>query len=136
MKYLVKLFILMQLSASFIFPTVSFGLPSDFLSPLEGWVAIQSKDHTGEQKLLALNNQNDKEKIYLYWMGPFAETQIQDHQTSEEVAIVQGSLYWLNEDKSIQKILNVGDYVNRKPGVKHGPFRSGPSGCLMYVKFH
>lgn len=132
-----KLFIAFFLYAIFLlFPITSSAISSDFLSPKQGWSEIKSDGHTGEQKLLAINNGNKNDKIYLYWMAPGATSIIQKHSTSEEVVIVQGSLAWLNEDKSIQRILKVGDYIDRKPGINHGPFKSGKDGCLMYVKFH
>lgn len=136
MEYLVKLLLtLMVYSNLLLLPNTSFALPNDFTSPKQGWSEIKSAGHTGEQKLLAINNNNKNEKIYLYWMAPGSTSDIQKHSTSEEVVIVQGSLAWLNEDKTIQKVLTVGDYVDRKPGINHGPFKSGKDGCLMYVKF-
>ena len=69
-------------------------------------------------------------------MGPGSKSKIQAHDQSEEVVIAMGSLNWLNEDNSVQKILKVGDYVDRKPTVKHGPFQAGPDGCMMFVRFH
>ena len=54
----------------------------------------------------------------------------------EEVAIISGTLEWLDANGKSQQILSTGAYVNRPPHVKHGPFKAGNNGCLMYVKMH
>jgi len=131
-----KILILTSLFASSSLFAVLSGAPqNDFTMPNTGWKEIRSKDHTGEQRLLTIKD-TFKDQIYLYWMGPGAESTIQEHPKYEEVIIAQGSLYWLNKDKSILKELEVGSYVDRKPHINHGPFRAGPNGCLMYVRFH
>jgi len=113
----------------------SFALAHDFLLSKQDWVAIKDKDHTGEQKILTVKKR-PQEKILLYWMSPGSKSKIQAHDQYEEVVISQGSLNWLNEDGTVQKTLTVGDYVDRKPNVKHGPFQAGPDGCMMFVRFH
>lgn len=113
----------------------SVALTSDFPPSNQAWVFIKDKDHTGEQKILTIKK-DQKEKILLYWMSPGSTSKIQSHDQYEEVVIAQGSLNWLNEDNGVQKILRVGDYVDRKPNVKHGPFQAGPDGCMMFVRFH
>ena len=106
------------------------------ISSSASWHQIKTKDHKGVQELLTVRSDN-KEQTYLYWMSPHSETKIQVHQKMEDVIIVQGSLYWLNENNSIQKKLVVGDAVDRKPNVKHMSFLElVPEGCLMYVRFH
>lgn len=110
-------------------------IKNDFQSSAGKWFSIQSKDHKGEQRLLKIN-ENSENQIYLYHMAPGAETAVQTHKQFEEVIIAEGSLYWLKPDKSILKKLEVGAYVDRKPNVPHGPFKAGPNGCLMYVRFH
>lgn len=126
---------LLMFASSLLVSTPSIALQNDFIMPNAGWKKIQSKDHSGEQRLLTVKD-DLKNQIYLYWMGPGAESAIQEHPKYEEVIIVQGSLYWLNKDKSILKKLKVGSYVDRKPHIKHGPFKAGSDGCLMYVRFH
>ena len=113
----------------------SIAVSSDFLISNQSWVYIKDKDHVGEQKTLTIKN-DSHEKILLYWMGPGSKSKIQAHDRSEEVVIAMGSLNWLNEDNSVQKTLIVGDYVDRNPNVKHGPFQAGPDGCMMFVRFH
>jgi len=136
MKKSAKLLLVLSVYANLLlFPHITFALPCDFSSPAHDWKEIKSDGLTGKQKLLVMNDVGS-EKIYLYWMAPGATTAIQKHSTSEEVVIVKGSLYWLNEDKSIQRKLIVGDYIDRKPGINHGPFKAGKDGCLMYVRFH
>lgn len=129
--YLVALLCIITLIQS----GTSVALTSDFSPSKNKWVFIKDKDHTGEQKILTIKK-NPQEKILLYWMSPGSKSKIQFHDQYEEVVITQGSLNWLDEDNSVQKILKVGDYVDRKPNVKHGPFRAGPDGCMMFVRFH
>jgi len=99
--------------------TSSIALQSDFISPSTNWYQIKTKDRQGMQKLLTIRS-NNKEQTYLYWMSPNSETNIQSHSKMEDVIVVQGSLYWLNENRSIQKKLMVGDAVDRKSNVKGG----------------
>lgn len=108
---------------------------SDFLKPIGEWITIKSRDHSGEQKLLKITESGNNQ-IYLYWMAPNAQTEIQKHNQHEEVIITQGTLYWLTKDKTVLKKLDVGAYVNRKPNTAHGPFKAGAAGCLMYVRFY
>lgn len=118
-----------------LYPIYSLALKSDFVMPNKKWNLIKDADHSGLQKLLLIKS-SSKEKVYLYWMNPGSETKIQSHPQSEDVVIVQGSLFWLNEDKSTQKKLTIGDYVERNGNLKHGPFKAGPDGCLMYVRLY
>ena len=120
---------------SFFLSETAVALSSDFLISNQSWVFIKDKDHVGEQKILTIKNYPHA-KILLYWMGPGSKSKIQAHDQHEEVVIAMGSLNWLNEDNSVQKILKVGDYVDRKPNIKHGPFQAGPDGCMMFVRFY
>jgi len=70
-----------------LFSTSLIALPSDFISPSAGWYQIQTKDHKGMQKLLTVRS-DDKEQIYLYWMSPNAETNIQSHTRSSSFLII------------------------------------------------
>lgn len=132
LKILVMAFLF---ASSSLFAKESNPQQSDFQKPIGEWVEIKSKGHTGDQKLLKIID-NGKNTVYLYWMSPGSETEIQTHDQYEEVIITQGTLYWLTQNKTILKKLAVGSYVDRKPKVAHGPFKAGPNGCLMYVRFH
>ncbi|RMJ07230.1 hypothetical protein BHE90_001560 [Fusarium euwallaceae] len=50
------------------------------------------------------------------------------HDYIEEIYLAEGDLYDLNLGQGWEK----GAYAYRKPGMRHGPFRS-ESGCLMFI---
>ncbi|KAM5347693.1 hypothetical protein ACJ41O_007517 [Fusarium nematophilum] len=50
------------------------------------------------------------------------------HDFVEEIFLVEGDLYDLHLGQGWEK----GAYAYRKPGMRHGPFRS-EGGCLMFI---
>lgn len=50
------------------------------------------------------------------------------HDYVEEIFMVEGYLYDVNLHKGWEK----GAYAYRKPGMRHGPFKS-EGGCLMFI---
>jgi anti-sigma factor ChrR (cupin superfamily) len=53
---------------------------------------------------------------------------VQSHSCWEEVFIVQGSIL----DLQLGQWFHAGMYACRPPGMKHGPWRAGDDGCLMF----
>jgi hypothetical protein len=53
---------------------------------------------------------------------------VQEHDFWEEVYILAGSL----TDLSLGRSFKAGDYACRPPGMKHGPWLSGPAGCETF----
>ncbi|EMT60758.1 hypothetical protein FOQG_10262 [Fusarium oxysporum f. sp. raphani 54005] len=50
------------------------------------------------------------------------------HDYVEEIFMVEGDLY----DQNLQQGWEKGAYAYRKPGMRHGPFKS-ERGCLMFI---
>ncbi|KAF5691159.1 cupin 2 domain-containing protein [Fusarium bulbicola] len=50
------------------------------------------------------------------------------HDYVEEIFMVEGDLY----DQNLQQGWEKGAYAYRKPGMRHGPFKS-EGGCLMFI---
>lgn len=114
---------------------ISNGLKSDFTPPLDNnWSIIKAKDLYGKHEIMDIKN--DSEHIFFYRISPGGEIGIKEHDNWEEVAIISGTLEWLDVNGKTEQVLRMGAYVNRPPHVKHGPFRAGSDGCLMYVKMH
>lgn len=53
---------------------------------------------------------------------------VQSHDFWEEVYILEG---WI-EDLRLGERFSAGMYACRPPGMEHGPWRSGPAGCLTF----
>ena len=98
-------------------------IKSDFILPSTHWSTITDSDLRGKHEIFDIRN--DNEHIFLYRIGPRGETSIKEHTMWEEVAIISGTLEWLDMNGNRQQILSTGSYVNRPPHVKHGPFRAG-----------
>lgn len=109
-------------------------IKSDFILPSTQWIEIKADDFRGKHETFDIRN--DKEHIFLYRVSPHGEMGVKEHTMWEEVAIISGTLEWLNNNGKAMQILGTGAYVNRPPHVKHGPFRAGNEGCLMYVRMH
>ena len=109
-------------------------IQSDFTLPSTNWSAITADVLRGKHEIFDIKNGN--EHIFFYRISPGGEIGMKEHDTWEETVIISGSLAWLDTNGKPQQILNTGAYVNRPPHVKHGPFRAGNNGCLMYVKMH
>lgn len=107
---------------------------SDFRLPSHDWSILTAKDLRGKHEIFDIKN--NKEHIFLYRVSPGAEIGVKEHDTWEEVVIINGSLEWLNASGQTQQILSTGAYVNRPPHIKHGPFKAGDKGCLMYVRMY
>ncbi|KAF5577483.1 cupin 2 domain-containing protein [Fusarium pseudocircinatum] len=50
------------------------------------------------------------------------------HDYVEEIFMIEGDLY----DQNLQQGWEKGAYAYRKPGMRHGPFKSD-GGCLMFI---
>lgn len=107
---------------------------NDFKLPSHDWSVLTAKDLQGTHEILDIKN--DKEHIFLYRVSPGAEIGIKEHDNWEEVVIINGTLGWLNSSGQTQQILGTGAYVNRPPHIKHGPFKAGDKGCLMFVRMY
>src|SRR4029079_8502750 len=91
------------------------GFANDFMLPVNNWTTIVASGLRGKHEIF--NIKNDKEHIFLYRISPGGEIDIKEHDTWEEVAIIDGSLEWLNKAGNSEQILNTGAYVNRPPHV-------------------
>ena len=60
--------------------------------------------------------------------GARNQQQIFVHDYVEEIFMVDGDLYDTNLEQGWKK----GAYAYRKPGMRHGPFKS-ETGCLMFI---
>lgn len=119
------------------------GYASDFTIPGQ-WEALEKPSLIGLHEVLITANSLDEEnktgeKVLLYRLGPHAIiNEVGMHDSWEQVVITHGQLAWLNQDdeQSIETVLEVGSYVNRAPHIPHGPFRAGPDGCQMFVRYY
>jgi hypothetical protein len=115
-------------------PSGPVNLKSDFKMHSSNWMTLSAKDIRGKHEIFDIKN--GKEHIFLYRVSPRAEMGIKEHDTWEEVIIINGTLEWLDATGHTQQTLSTGAYVDRPPQIKHGPFRAGNEGCLMYVRMH
>ena len=53
---------------------------------------------------------------------------VQVHDFWEEVYILEGEM----TDLRLGQTFSAGDYACRPPGMEHGPWMSGPQGCLTF----
>lgn len=109
-------------------------IKSDFIIPSHDWSILNSKDLRGKHEIFDIKN--EKEHVFLYRVSPGAEIGIKEHDNWEEVVIINGTLEWLDSSGHTQQILGTGAHVNRPPHIKHGPFKAGDKGCLMYVRMY
>ncbi len=63
------------------------------------------------------------------------DARVLEHETVEEVWILDGELEWLGEGETIVQRVPRHAYVCRPPGVPHGPFRSR-EGRLLLAMFY
>jgi hypothetical protein len=72
-------------------------------------------------------------KSCLQWWEPNV-TSVKDevitHVYIEEVCFIEGGLM----DLTLGEGWGMGSYAYRLPGMKHGPYKAAPQGCLMFVK--
>jgi len=113
---------------------VAASIKSDFKLTSNNWTVLSAKDLQGKHEIFDIKN--GKEHVFLYRVSPRAEIGVKEHETWEEVTIISGTLEWLDATGHPQQILGTGAYVDRPPHIKHGPFRAGNEGCLMYVRMH
>ena len=69
----------------------------------------------------------------LQWYEPYAVSvtdEVITHPYIEEVCFIEGGL----EDVTLGQAWSTGAYVYRYPGMKHGPYKASPTGCLQFVK--
>ena len=108
------------------------------------WTPINSDGYDDSIQIMVLQdtlNDNHKTgcKTFLLKMPPNTKiTTISSHPSFEEVLIISGQLYWMNNDfTNILQTIHSCGYVNRKPHIPHGPFQSHPQfGCLMFVRLY
>ena len=107
------------------------------------WIFVDSPGYDPKIQMMVISDTlNDKKKrgsktLFMKMPPNSMITSITKHDTFEEVLIIKGSLYWLNDDYSVQSEIKIGGYVNRRPNIPHGPFRAnGNDGCLMFVKHY
>jgi anti-sigma factor ChrR (cupin superfamily) len=83
---------------------------------------------------LLVNGERDSDhKSVLQWYEPGATSVTDDiitHTYIEEVCFIQGGL----EDVTLGQSWSTGAYAYRLPGMKHGPYKASPQGCLQFVK--
>ncbi|CAK7213018.1 hypothetical protein SBRCBS47491_001660 [Sporothrix bragantina] len=84
---------------------------------------------------LQLNGAPDSDyKSVLQWYEPNTTSvdpcAIITHTYIEEVCYLQGGL----TDVTLGQGWGPGAYAYRLPGMKHGPYKSSPEGCLQFVK--
>ncbi|ETN41337.1 uncharacterized protein HMPREF1541_03272 [Cyphellophora europaea CBS 101466] len=106
-------------------------LPSTTASA--AWIEVEPSIHE-----LTLNSSpSSSRRTLLQRWAPNTSNVCQDfvHEYIEEIYIVEGTLSC--EDDSARGVQGgkweKGAYAYRKPGMRHGPFRSGEEGCLMFI---
>ena len=107
------------------------------------WEYVDSPGYDPKIQIMVISDTLDDKKrrgskILFMRMPPNSLiTSISKHDTFEEVLIIKGGLYWLNDDYSVQSEIKTGGYVDRKPNILHGPFRANEAdGCLMFVRHY
>ncbi|OAA68544.1 RmlC-like jelly roll fold protein [Niveomyces insectorum RCEF 264] len=83
---------------------------------------------------LVLNGEADSDnKSVLQWYEPNTTSvtdEIITHTYIEEVCFIEGGL----SDVTLGEGWGPGSYAYRLPGMKHGPYKASPQGCLQFVK--
>lgn len=75
------------------------------------------------------NRATGRRTVLQRWQpGSVNQQEIFIHDYVEEIYLTEGDLYDLTLKQGWQK----GAYAYRKPGMKHGPFKS-ETGCLMFI---
>ncbi|KAK7219415.1 hypothetical protein V2G26_007418 [Clonostachys chloroleuca] len=72
-------------------------------------------------------------KSCLQWYEPNTTSVTDDiitHLYIEEVCFIEGGLL----DVTLGEGWGPGSYAYRLPGMKHGPYKASPQGCLQFVK--
>lgn len=87
----------------------------------------------GIWELVLNGDPNSDNKSVLQWYEPGATSatdEIITHTYIEEVCFIEGGL----EDVTLGRGWSQGAYAYRLPGMKHGPYKASPQGCIMFVK--
>jgi len=89
----------------------------------------------GIWELLLNGTKDSHEKSVLQWYEPHATSpntaEAITHPYVEEVVFLRGGL----EDLTLGTAWEgPGVYAYRRPGMRHGPYRAGKEGCLMFVR--
>lgn len=89
----------------------------------------------GIWELLLNGTKDSHEKSVLQWYEPHATSpntaEAITHPYIEEVVFLRGGL----EDLTLGTAWEgPGVYAYRRPGMRHGPYRAGKEGCLMFVR--
>ncbi|CAG9957200.1 unnamed protein product [Clonostachys rosea f. rosea IK726] len=93
------------------------------------WYTIGS----GIWELVLNGDPNSDHKSCLQWYEPNATSVTDDiitHLYIEEVCFIEGGL----SDVTLGEGWGPGSYAYRLPGMKHGPYKASPQGCLQFVK--
>jgi len=78
------------------------------------------------QRLLSTAPDGTLTRIARWAPGTSSGSEVIRHEYFEEVYLLEGSL----TDLTLGKTFHAGDYAARRPGMPHGPYRTG-EGCAM-----
>jgi hypothetical protein len=78
------------------------------------------------QRVLSTAEDGRITRIARWAPGTTSGTEVIRHEYFEEVYLLEGSL----TDLTLGKTFTAGDYAARRPGMPHGPYRTG-EGCAM-----
>lgn len=94
--------------------------------PGRSWIEVEPGIH---EMILNADPKTERKTLLQQWQPNTKNiTQTFTHNYIEEVYISEGDLTDMNLQQSWEK----GAYAYRKPGMKHGPFKS-EKGCLMFI---
>jgi hypothetical protein len=99
----------------------------EFHEPAGEWTQVGN----GNEELILAVDEETGDYTRLSHVAPNIDTSdqgVQVHDFWEEVFIVRGEL----TDLSLGTTFTAGMYACRPPGMRHGPWRSGRNGCLMF----
>lgn len=90
------------------------------------WIAVEPGI---DQMVLNEDHTTGRKTTLQRWQpGAVNQQRVFIHDYVEEIYMAEGDLFDLNLQKGWEK----GAYAYRKPGMKHGPFKSD-TGCLMFI---
>lgn len=87
----------------------------------------------GIWELVLNGDAHSDNKSCLQWYEPNVTSvtdEIITHTYIEEVCFIEGGLF----DVTLGEGWGPGAYAYRLPGMKHGPYKASPQGCLQFVK--
>ena len=95
-------------------------------APNREWAALEPGI---DQMTLNEDSATGRRTVLQRWQpGAVNQQEIFVHNYVEEIYLAEGDLY----DLRLQQGWGKGAYAYRKPGMKHGPFKS-EKGCLMFI---